>query len=101
MNTGLALLQWTIAGLLWVLFELTPLIAFLYGLYFCLSLPHRRRDRARLFLDLVESGLRDGRSVEETVVAASASRAQSLGVRFHLLASYLEQGCRLREALEK
>ena len=60
----------------------------------------RRNERARFFLDLLESGLNDGRSAEATIVDASASRDRSLGVRFHLLAAYIEKGIRLSAALE-
>lgn len=72
----------------------------LYGLYFLLTLPLRRRERARLFLHVLELGLRDGRTPEETLRSASASRDRVLGARFHLVAAHLARGLRLGLALQ-
>jgi type II secretory pathway component PulF len=69
-------------------------------MYFLLTLPMRRNERARLVLDLVELGLKEGRNAEATLVAAAASRDPSLGVRFQLAAEYLQKGLRLSQALE-
>jgi type II secretory pathway component PulF len=84
-----------------VIAGLIPLYAFSYLLYFLVGLPLRRQERARLFLDLIETGLTQGRSIENTIVSISRSRDQSVGVRFHLLAAYLESGWKLVPALEK
>jgi type II secretory pathway component PulF len=73
----------------------------LYGLYWLLSLPLRRRERARLFLDLLEMGMNDGHSAEHAIVRAAQSNDPTLGARFHLLAAHLEGGLRLHEALLK
>jgi type II secretory pathway component PulF len=69
--------------------------------YFLFSLPLRRRERARLFLDLIDLGLRDGRSIEQTVRELGATGDRALGARFHLLAAYLESGLSLDQALER
>jgi type II secretory pathway component PulF len=69
--------------------------------YYLLSLPLRRQERARLFLDLLENILQQGRPVEPTLVEIAASRDTTPGVRFHLLAAHLEEGARLGQALEK
>lgn len=69
--------------------------------YFLVSLPLRRLERARFFLDLLETGLKDGRSPENTVVAAAQCRDRSVGVRFHLMAAQVESGSRLAQALDK
>jgi type II secretory pathway component PulF len=74
------------------------LAAVLHGL---ISLPLRRRERARFFLDLIESSLDQGRSVEQTIVSAAESRDRAMGVRFHLLAAHIEGGLSLGAALEK
>ena len=58
-------------------------------------------ERARLFLDLLELGLKGGSAAEPAIVAASQSRDPSLGARFHLLAAYLESGLRFGQALDK
>src|ERR1035438_5999421 len=91
-----------------------PFSLFCYALFFLLpmgclvvlthkifSLPLRRRERARFFLDLIETALDRGQSVEHAIVSAAESRDPALGVRFHLLAAYLESGLRLGAALEK
>jgi len=86
---------------LWTLLYLPLVAGVLYLFYHLLTLPMRRNERARLFLDLLELGLKDGRTPEATVLAASASRDRAVGVRFHLLAAHLQTGVRFTEALEK
>lgn len=80
---------------------LVPIYALFHLAYFVLSLPLRRQERARFFLDLIESGLQQGRSAEHTITSISQTRDHSVGVRFHLLAAHLETGWRLPQALEK
>lgn len=80
---------------------LGPLTALFYLLFYMVSAPLRRQERSRFFLDLIETGLRDGRSAEETIMSMSSTGDRSLGVRFHLLAAYLESGWRLVPALQK
>ena len=85
----------------YLLFGLLPFIAGLYLAYFLLTLPLRRNERARLFLDLLELGLGGGRSPEHIIADVAASRDRGLGARFHLLAAYIEQGLRFDEALDQ
>jgi hypothetical protein len=59
----------------------------------------RRAERARLFLDLLDTTIQQGRPLEETLISASQSGDPSLGVRFHLLAAWLERNLRLRACL--
>jgi type II secretory pathway component PulF len=73
----------------------------LYLVHFILTLPMRRAERARIFLDLTESALRQGRPLEETLISASYSGDTSLGARFHLVAAWLERNLSLGEALDK
>src|SRR5512142_1169837 len=68
--------------------ELALAACVLYVLFFLLTLPMRRRERARIFLDLLELGLREGRTPEKAIVEASASRDPAAGARFHLLAAH-------------
>ena len=89
-----------VAVLIYLLVGLVPVCGISYGIYFLLTLPMRRNERARLFLDVLELGLREGRTPEAAVTSAAASRDRSLGVRFHLLAAHLEEGLRLSQALE-
>jgi type II secretory pathway component PulF len=78
-----------------------PTCGVLYLIYFLLTIPMRRKERARIFLDLLEMGLKEGRSPELAIEGPSSSRDTSLGARFHLLAAYLEQGMSLTQALDE
>ncbi len=69
--------------------------------HFLLTLPMRRAERARLFLDLIESAIKQGCPVEETLISISQTHDMSMGVRFHLLAAWLEQNVPVGEALAK
>jgi type II secretory pathway component PulF len=73
----------------------------IFLIHFFLTLPMRRAERARLFLDLLESALHHGQSVEEMILSIAQSRDRTLGVRFHLLAAHVENGLRFVAALEK
>jgi type II secretory pathway component PulF len=73
----------------------------IFLLHFLFTLPMRRAERARLFLDLLESALKRGQSVEAMILSIAQSRDQTLGVRFHLLAAHIESGLRFVTALEK
>jgi len=92
--SALALVVFMLVGML-------PICGVSYAIYWLLTLPLRRNERARIFLDLLEIGLREGRTPEAAVASAAASRDRSPGVRFHLLAAYLEGGLRLSQALER
>jgi len=73
----------------------------IFLIHFLFTLPMRRMERARLFLDLLESALQRGQSVEAMILSIAQSRDQTLGVRFHLLAAHIESGLRFVAALEK
>lgn len=87
--------------LLYLALGIVPSCGILYLVYFLVTLPMRRNQRARMFLDWLELGLKQGRTPEETLVRVAASRDRSLGARFHLLAAYLENGLRLSQGLER
>ncbi len=91
---ALCFLIYLVAGVL-------PVSSALYLIYFLLTLPMRRNEPARIFLDLLELGLRNVRTPEAAIAGVAASRDRSLGARFHLLAAHLETGMRLHDALEK
>ena len=80
---------------------LGPGLIVFYALYYFATLPFRRLERARLFLDLLQHGLKRGQSPEQIVVGVSQSRDRALGARFHLLAAHIESGLRLNQALGK
>jgi type IV pilus assembly protein PilC len=90
-----------LAFLLYVLVVFVPVTAGLYLIYFLLTLPMRRTERARLFLDLLELGLKQGRAPEVAIAGAASSGDRSLGRRFHHLAAHLNQGMQLSQALER
>src|SRR5271163_2663490 len=77
------------------------LVGILSLAHFLLTLPMRRAERARLFLDMIESAIKQGQPVEETLISVSQSRDQTLGARFHLVAAWLEQNLPFGEALAK
>jgi type II secretory pathway component PulF len=70
-------------------------------IHFFFTLPMRRAERARLFLDLLEDTLKHGQSVETMILSIAESRDRTVGVRFHLLAAHIESGLRFGEALDK
>ena len=69
-------------------------------IHFFLSLPMRRRDRTLFFLDLIETALARGQSVEHAILTAAETRDKVMGVRFFLVAAHIESGLKLGEALE-
>lgn len=71
----------------------------LYGLHFMLTLPMRRAERARLFLDIIEIALDRGQPVEEGLIFVSQRRGKVLGGDFAPLAACLQRGMRLNEAI--
>ncbi len=72
-----------------------------YVFYFFLTLPMRRNERTRLFLDMLELGLKDGQTPEGAIMNAASSEDRALGVRFHILAEHLQTGERLSAALDR
>jgi general secretion pathway protein F len=78
-----------------------PALVLSYVAYYLISLPARRREQGRLFLHLLDTWLRHGRPIEQTIIAVANSRDRSIGLRFHLAAAYIEEGHRLPVALEK
>jgi type II secretory pathway component PulF len=73
----------------------------LWLMYYCLTLPLRRAERARMFLDLLENTFKQGRPLEETIISLSHSGDDSMGLPFHVLAAWLEQGLSLDAALAR
>jgi type II secretory pathway component PulF len=84
-----------ICFLLWVActFGVIALIHFLF------TLPMRRAERARLFLDLLEAAFDRKQSAEAMILSVAQSRDRTVGVRFHLFATYIEGGLNFGAAL--
>jgi len=87
-----------IPGLL-IICWLGGLLGSIFLIHFFFSLPLRREERARLFLDLIEDALKHGQSIEAMILSIAQSHDRTVGVRFHLLAAHIEGGARLGEAL--
>jgi type II secretory pathway component PulF len=83
----------------WALFIMVPLTVGIIIAYTCVSAPARRNERARLFLDLLETGSRFGQSPERTISSISDTHDPSVSVHYHLLAARIEEGARLEQAL--
>ena len=52
----------------------------IFLIHFLFTLPMRRAERARLFLDLLESALQRGQSLEAMILSIAQSRDRTLGV---------------------
>lgn len=87
--------------ILYVLFTVVPIIGLAWLIYYFLSLPMRRQERARFFLDLVDVSLRQGKPIEQMMAEIGNSQDRSPGLRFHLVAAHVEYGLRLGEALKR
>src|SRR4030095_6380685 len=86
--------------LFYVVVGVLPSLAGAYLLYFLLTLPMRRNERARIFLDCLELGLSQGKMAEESIIAVSSSRDRVFGARFYVLGESLRSGARLSDALK-
>lgn len=80
---------------------LVPVAIFSFATHFFLSMPMRRRDRARFFLDLLEAAIDRGQPVERAILSAAENRDRVMGVRFYQVAAHIESGAPLGVALEK
>lgn len=85
---------------LYVCLVLVPICVLLYIIYFLLTLPLRRKERTRIFLDLLELGLAEGLSPEQALAISGAQPIRPLGQRFNRFANSLGSGLRLSQALD-
>jgi type II secretory pathway component PulF len=85
--------------LLYLLIGVVPLTALLCLIYKLFTAPLRRNEQARLFLDLLEHGLRNGQSLETTVVEAAKSGDEALGKPVFRLAQHVQAGLKFDAAL--
>lgn len=100
-NTFDATIGFGVLLLVYLLFGLPLVCGFLYAMYFLLTLPMRRNERSRMFLDLLELGLKDGRTPEAAITEAIDSRDPIMGKKNYLLGAHLRSGLRLSDALER
>ena len=71
----------------------------IYIVYFFLSLPLRRAERARVFLDLLQLGVEEGISAGQIITQTAAISDKTLGRRFQQLAREMSSGKNLGAAL--
>ena len=82
------------------LIALVSLSLICYVLYFLVSLPLRRQERARILIDLLELQEHADQDPAGAIKRLSQTQDPSLGVRFHILGAYLEAGRSLSESLK-
>ena len=85
----------------WLLPIALPIAGLAAIISYVISLPLRRQERARFLLDVIDSALAQGDSIERRIISLARTRDGSVGIQFHLLAAHLEQGSSLVAALEK
>jgi type IV pilus assembly protein PilC len=90
-----------LAFVLYVALGLVPAIIFLYLIYHLLTLPLRRNERTRIFLDLLQLGMDSGQTPEQTIVEAAATGDRALGSGMAIVARALQQGLPLGQALDR
>jgi type II secretory pathway component PulF len=90
-----------VVALLLVFLGLPIIAGLLFLAHFILTLPMKRAERARLFLNLIDNALEIGRPVEPVLISVAQRRDFSMGVRFHLVTARLEEGERVVEAVSK
>jgi type II secretory pathway component PulF len=71
------------------------------GVWAAISAALRREERARCFLRLLEIGLQQGRTVEETVSSLNSARVTEMGRHFSRFAGWMARGMRLGEATDE
>jgi len=98
-HPSVLILQWA-ATLVVSAVELGLAIAVVMGIHWMVTLAHRRRERARHLLSLLEIAVADGRTPEAVLVDACDTADPELPIRVHILAAYVENGVRLDAALD-
>ena len=94
-ETMLMVLRLAVIGALWL--GLVGGLA--YVVYYLVTLPLRRQERARLFLSLVEAGLRRGEGLPAAVDSVSTCGVREMGGRFWEVAGLVTDGLGLGPAL--
>src|SRR5689334_6722494 len=89
-----------VIGIVYLVLAIVPFVA-LWGGWLWLSSALNREGRARCFLSLLELGLQQGHSPEQTIRSLADSRVglEELGGHFPTLAEDVKRGNRLSTAL--
>jgi type II secretory pathway component PulF len=90
-----------VTALAFILFWGVGIFGLVALIHFLFTLPMRRAERARLFLDLLDNALQQGQPVENMILSVAQSRDLTVGVRFHFVAAHIENGLRLGDALAR
>jgi type II secretory pathway component PulF len=90
-----------IAVIIYCLVAVVAFVVLATIVYSLLVLPLRNQERARVFLDLLETGFAEGHSAETTIMEFARLRDRKLGRGFFRLVTHLQAGLRLSQALEK
>ena len=88
------------SGSFWFLLFLSPLALGAFVIYKGFSAPLRRQEQARMVLDLIETGFRQGQRPENTLMQAAGTNDRALSPQFQQLAALLREGLRLSQALD-
>lgn len=78
-----------------------PAVLLLIAARVLIVLPLRRRERVHAFLDLLEMGVKQGRSPENMIAEIAATGDKTLGKDFVRLAAWIQGGASLGRALEQ
>jgi general secretion pathway protein F len=85
--------------LAWML-GVAVMLGLLLLFYRLFSLPLRHSERSSIFLDVLETSLKHGQNLEQSLIGLSRLRDFSMGPKFHVLTAHLEAGKRLDQALD-
>ncbi len=89
-----------IIGVVALLIYLGISLGFVYTAYYLLTLPLRRAERARIFVDIIERGIMNGQAPAATIVQVAETGDRMLGCHWKTLATEIRKGKSLIEALE-
>lgn len=88
-----------LAMALWIGILLVPWAGIWYAVYYLLSLPLRRQERARIFLELLLHGLAQGKPAAQVIRETAQCRDRILGKPYVRMASQMPLDASLAESL--
>jgi type II secretory pathway component PulF len=88
-----------LSGCRWLVFYILPLVVVAFAVYKAFSVPLRRQEQTRIFLDVIEAGFRQGRRPEYALAQAAQTNDRALGNQFLQIAALLENGYSLSQAM--
>ncbi|KAB2671560.1 MAG: hypothetical protein DVB31_04545 [Verrucomicrobia bacterium] len=85
---------------LWMV-ALVPAIAVFWVVYWLATLPWRRAERCRLFLEVLWLGLREGKTHEQAIIESCATRDASIPKEMQWMALHLERGASFADSMAR